>query len=358
MATGLHAAGPIFAIWIGGVIADRSGRRKLTAAAGYGASAICRLGWWALMPTPILSMVALFIVGDRLGKGVRTAPRDAMISLSVRRDQLATAFGIHRALDAAGAAAGPLIAWLVLWYMPRRYDVVFFASLVLALLGLAALFLFVDDRRSPAIAARSESAPIVGAALGAFAEPSFRRVMLLALAFSFFTIGDPFLYLLLTQHSRSGPQWIPLLYSGTALSFLLFAVPLGSLADSFGRRRVFVFGHLSLLLAYAIVSAGSIAWPLTPIACVLLLGLYYAMSDGVLAGLAGGFLPAGTRATGLAWVATAVAVGRLCGALMFGLLWTRLGDALAVRLFAVVLALLIAGFAMWGGRERERAWAA
>lgn len=357
MATGLHAAGPIFAIWIGGVIADRSGRRKLTAAAGYGVSAVCRLGWWALMPTPILSMVGLFIVGDRLGKGVRTAPRDALISLSVRPEQLATAFGVHRSLDAAGAAGGPLIAWLVLWYLPRRYDVVFFVSLVLAVLGLAALFLFVEDRPA-GVVARPQPALVVGDALSALTDPSFRRVMLLALAFSFFTIGDPFLYLLVTQHSHSRPQWIPLLYSGTALSFLLFAVPLGSLADGFGRRRIFVLGHVSLLLAYAIVTAGRLPWPLTPAACVLLLGLYYAMSDGVLAGLAGGVLPAGTRATGLAWIATAVALGRLCGALMFGLLWTRFGDALAVRLFAVVLVLLIAGFTVWGGGEKERAWAA
>jgi MFS family permease len=136
------------------------------------------------------------------------------------------------------------------------------------------------------------------------------------------------------------------------LSFLTLAIPLGSLADLFGRRRIFVLGHLMLLLAYGVVASGLIPWPWTPIACVLLLGAYYASSDGVLAGLAGGLLPVTTRATGLAWIATAVAVGRLGSALVFGLLWTRYGDALAVKIFAVALTLLIAGFTL---RNREPA---
>jgi MFS family permease len=359
MATGLHAGGPILATWLGGVVADRSGRRKLTAAAGYALSAVCRLGWWALMPTPILSMVAVFTVSDRMGKAMRTAPRDAIISLSVPPEQLAKAFGVHRALDAAGAALGPLIAWLVLWHLPHRYDVVFFASFVLALLGLVALSLLVADRPLPVGAIEPDAAAtVVQGARAPFTRPLFRRVALLAAAFSFLAIGDPFLYLLLVEHSHTGPQWIPLLYTGTALSFLTLAVPLGTLADRFGRSRVFVLGHLSLLFAYAVVMGGVMPWPWTAIVCVLLLGMYYAASDGVLAGLAGGCLPARIRATGLAWIATAVAVGRLCSALLFGVLWTRYGDAFAVLAFAVALLLLMAGFSLWGGRERERAWAA
>jgi MFS family permease len=209
----------------------------------------------------------------------------------------------------------------------------------------------------PERAALPDAPPIGTAVLGAFATAPFRRVALLAVAFSVVTIGDPFLYLLVVERSHAGAPWIPLFYTGTALSFLLLAVPLGTLADILGRRDVFVFGHLSLLLAYTVVATGFIPWPWTPIACVVLLGAYYAASDGVLTGLAGGLLPEATRATGLAWIATAVAVGRVGSALVFGLLWTRYGDALAVRLFAGALALLIAGFTWWG-REPRRTWAA
>src|SRR5262245_58046521 len=139
---GLHEGGPMLAAWLGGWIADQTGRRKLTAGVGYGVSAVCRLAWLAL-PAKVVSVGAL-IVSDRLGKAIRTAPRDAMISLSVATRQLATAVGVHRAMDAAGAAVGPMIAFILLWQLPRRYDVVFFTSFMAAVLGLAALVLLVD----------------------------------------------------------------------------------------------------------------------------------------------------------------------------------------------------------------------
>ena len=350
VATGLHAAGPILATWIGGVVADRSGRRKVTAVSGYALSAACRLGWWALMPGRVVSLLALFILGDRIGKAIRTAPRDAMISLSAHSDQMATAFGVHRALDAAGAAAGPLIAWVVLWQLPRRYDVVFFASFVLALLGLAALTLLVRDAPSPEATNARAGRPTVTEAVAVFDDPRFGRVVLLAVAFSFVSIGDAFLYLLLLQRTQAGAQWIPLFYTGTAVSFLILAVPLGYVADRVGRRRVFILGHVALLMTYGMVSSGVVPWPWAAGGSVLLLGMYYAASDGVLAGLAGAVLPSATRATGLAWIATGVGLGRLGSALMFGFLSTRYGAPVAVTVFAVPLTIAIAGFAR-DGRE-------
>src|SRR5204862_269949 len=101
LATGRHEGGPLMAAWMGGLIADRSGRRKLTAGLGYAVSAICRLGW-LLLPGRSMNAVAGLVLSDRIGKAIRTAPRDAVISLSTEPGQLSTAFGVHRALDAAG----------------------------------------------------------------------------------------------------------------------------------------------------------------------------------------------------------------------------------------------------------------
>jgi len=145
IATGLHEGGPLLAAWAGGLMADRSARRKLTAGVGYTVSALCRLGWLAFSGRT-LPAVATLVLGDRIGKAIRTAPRDAVISLSVHPDQLSTAFGVHRALDAAGAAAGPVLAFVVLWQLPHRYDVVFFTSFIVALLGVLALALLVAMR--------------------------------------------------------------------------------------------------------------------------------------------------------------------------------------------------------------------
>jgi MFS family permease len=340
VATGLHEGGPLLAAWIGGLVADRTGRRKLTAAAGYAVSALCRLGWFALS-TRSLAPVAALVASDRVGKAIRTAPRDAMISLSVPPAQLATAFGVHRALDAAGAALGPVVAFAVLWQLPRRYDVIFLISLVAGVLGVVALLVLVDEqpdrRHTPGDAPR---APWPGA-LAAFANASLRPLMILAAACALVTVSDAFIYLMLVQRAQAGPQWIPLLYTGTAVSFLLLAIPVGYAADRIGRRSVFLLGHVLLVLAYGAAFGGVGPWPWNALACVALLGGYYAASDGVLAGLASALLSPQARAMGLAWVATAVSVARMCSAIAFGLLWTRAGDAIAVATFAIALIIVL-----------------
>jgi MFS family permease len=361
VATSLHEGGPLLVTWIGGWAADRSGRRKLTAACGYALSAVCRLGWLLLpariLPGRAVSELALLIVSDRMGKAIRTAPRDALISLSVRPAQLATAFGVHRALDAAGAAAGPVLAFTLLWHFPRRFDIVFFASFIAALLGVAALLLLVREQHPVDADQRDQSGErdargssrgtthVWSEAWRVFADPALRRVIILAAGFGLVTINDAFVYVLLMQRSPAHTHWIPLLYAGTAAAFLLLAVPIGALADRAGRQRVFVLGHVPLLLAYAIVLGGAPAWPANAILCVLLLGGYYASTDGVLASLAGGLLPAPVRAMGLAWVDTAVSVGRLCSSMLFGLLWTHVSARTAVLTFAAALFLIMASFA-------------
>ena len=355
VAAGVHEGGPMLAAWAGGLIADRSGRRKLTAWSGYALSALCRLGWFALSGRTITAIAAL-VLGDRVGKAIRTAPRDAIISLSVPPSQLAAAFGVHRALDAAGAALGPMLAFVILWRLPHRYDVIFFASFVVAVLGVAALTLLVDEAPQRG-AAGSERIHLASRdVLAVFGDASVRPVLILATAFALVTISDAFIYLLLVRRSAAGPHWIPLLYTGTAVSFLALAVPVGYLADRIGRRAVFVFGHVLLVLSYAAAFGGFNAWPWNAVTCVALLGAFYACSDGVLAGLASSLLPAATRAVGLAWVATGVSAGRLCSAIVFGVLWTRAGDRIAVGAFtAALIVVLLAAIASRGARTAVRA---
>ena len=128
----------------GGFAGDRWQRHKEVAVLGYGVSTISRLlflpvgaAWTALTAVVML---------DRLGKGVRTAPRDAMISLSSRNEDLATAFSVHRAMDTAGAMLGPLVAFAVLALVPNGFDAVFVVSFCFGLIGLAILVMFVDGR--------------------------------------------------------------------------------------------------------------------------------------------------------------------------------------------------------------------
>ena len=207
-----------------------------------------------------------------------------MISLSARREQLATAFGVHRALDAAGAArrTARRLARALAAAAALRRGLLYLVRA--GALGVAALVLLVQEGPRRTRAPRRSADLPWAEGLRVFAEAPLRRVAILALAFGLVTIGDAFLYLLIVQRSQAGALWIPLFYTGTALSFLMLAVPFGSLADRIGRRAVFIGGHAPLLAAYGVTLGGFLPWPWNAVAGVLLLGAYYAASDGVLAG--------------------------------------------------------------------------
>ncbi|TBO55384.1 MFS transporter, partial [Streptomyces kasugaensis] len=122
---------------LGGHAADRGGRHKLVAGAGYALSAFSRLG--LLLAGGGTVGIGASIAADRLGKGVRTAPRDALISLSAPPDALGRAFGVHRAMDTTGALLGPLAAFALLWATADAYDAVFVVSFCVGLLGVLML---------------------------------------------------------------------------------------------------------------------------------------------------------------------------------------------------------------------------
>ena len=128
-----------------GWASDRSGHPKRIALAGYGLSMLARIGFlfaggfWA---------IAAIVTGDRIGKGIRTAPRDALITVSAQPEHLARSFGVHRMLDNIGAAAGPLIAFLVLLVIPNGFSTVFVVSLAYAVFGVSVLGLVGPDLRA------------------------------------------------------------------------------------------------------------------------------------------------------------------------------------------------------------------
>jgi MFS family permease len=314
--------------WLGGAAADRSRRHKEFAAAGYVLSALTRLpmllvgnAWGA-----IIALVAL----DRIGKGFRTAPRDALISLSTVHTDLGTAFGVHRAMDAFGALLGPMVAFLILATSPRAFDLVFVVSFSVAIVGVGCIALFVEN--VPVAAPKREHASLAAP----FKHPQFVAIVALACALAVATVSDAFVYLLLQRRANFGPQYFPLLAAGTAVAYVTLAVPAGWVADRVGRPLVFVAGHLALLGVYALLWLSSGGVPIA-VGCVLLLGSYYAMTDGVLAAAASGILPPQVRGNGLALLATGVSLSRLTASMTFGWIWSRYGTTGAVMAFAAAL---------------------
>lgn len=318
-----------------GVVSDRSRRYKLVAACGYGLSALSKLGF--LIAGAAWPPLVAVLVGDRIGKGIRTAPRDALISLSSDTGRLGTSFGVHRALDAAGAMCGPLVAFALLALVPGRFDLVFLTSFWVAVVGLAVLLLFV--RTEPAVRAGSVAPGVsLKAAMALIAAPGFRAVLVAACALALATVSDAFLYLTLQQTAGFDGTRLPLLYVGTPLCYFMLAGPMGILADRWGSRGTFIAGHMLLLTLYGLLYGASLGW-VGPLLCVLLLGGYYAATDGVLAALASATLPAGLRGTGLALLATGTNLGRVAASLAFGVLWTWLGKETALVTFAAGLAI-------------------
>ena len=337
----------------GGFAADRWQRHKEVAAFGYGLSAACKVALLAVGSAWAALTAVVFL--DRTGKGIRTAPRDALISLNAAQPQLATAFGVHRALDTLGAMLGPIAAFALLSLVPLGFDTIFVTSFCFALVGLGILVLFVDGRSRVEDAEAAPLEPVrLRAAFALLRGGRFRTLVLVAGGLSLMTMSDGFLYLGLQRRMDFDFGFFPLLYVGTAAVYMLLAAPMGRLADRVGRGVVFVGGYVLLLLVYT-----SLLVPTKGIAVLLLylvlFGAYYAATDGVLMALASAVLPSQLRASGLALLVTTTSIGRLLASVVFGALWTWFGLDAAVVAFAAGLALAMSVTALALMRASARA---
>jgi MFS family permease len=320
-----------------GFAADRLSKHKEVAFLGYALSAVCKAGLLAAGAS--WGLLSAVIVADRTGKGIRTAPRDALISLSTPGSQLGMAFGVHRALDTVGAMIGPLLAFALLALIPNAFDVVFVASLGFALVGLAVLGLFVENATG---ATADKPKRSFRAALRLIASPQMRGLIIAGTALGLTTISDAFIYLGLQQRLTFSSGLLPLLYVVTSVFYFVLAVPMGRLADRIGRAKVFVGGYALLLIVYSVMLLPGLGMP-ELLLCLALFGAYYAATDGVLMALASPALPADLRTSGMALLTTATSVARLLASVAFGALWTVWGVEVATVVFlgGLVIALIV-----------------
>ncbi|WP_101523674.1 MFS transporter [Nocardioides houyundeii] len=322
----------------GGWLADRTDRPKWVAFAGYALSAVARV---FLLFAGGAASVSAVVAADRVGKGIRTAPRDSMISSATPTEHLGRAFGVHRMLDTIGAALGPLIAFGILVLIPDGFSVVLAVSLAFAVIGVALLGLLASDQRARP---RPEDGPAPEPLRWSdLAEPRLRPLLLVSGGLALLTVGDGFLYLALLDRGGFAASWFPMLFVGTNIAYLALAVPVGRLADRVGRARVLVAGHLVLAAAYLCACLPGSTWTST-LGTLALLGAFYAATDGVTAALAGRLVPLRARGSGIAAAQTVVALARMGSSFGFGLLWLALGSSAALLLVAglLVAAVLVA----------------
>ncbi len=244
---------------------------------------------------------------------------------------------------------GPIVAFALLRFLPNDYNTVFATSFLIALLGLGVLVTFVHNPRNEG-GGVARGRVTLRAAAALLRGPRFRAIVLTAAALGLMTVSDGFIYLVMARRIRFAESSLPLLYVATPAVYMLLAVKMGKLADRIGRRRVFVAGHASLLLLYGCALLPSFGMPQLVLA-VVLLGAYYASTDGVLMALVSAALPVELRTTGIAIVSTANNLARLVASLLFGAIWSACDVNVALGAFGVGLFIVLA----WSVKPRAPA---
>jgi MFS family permease len=335
----------------GGILADRWQRHREVAAAGYGLSCICKLGLYAVGAST--GWIGAVTAVDRVGKGMRTAPRDALLSLNSAPGMMATSFAVHRAMDAGGSLLGPITAFVLASRMPNAYGSLWITSFIFALLGVAILMLLVEN---PLASISSSGKASLGNAMRFLrSSREFQVLTILGGILGLATVSDAFVYLLLQEESGMATQFFPLYYVATASVYMLLSVPIGKVADRVGRKQVLLAGYAVLGLVYVLLATGTLTsgFPAVPL---LLFGIYYAATEGVLMAIASTMIPSGLRTTGLALLTTSIGLGKMASSVAFGYLWQSQGRPVAtgvsLAMLVVVLMLSTRMLKVMDGSER------
>lgn len=295
-----------------GWVADRSGRRKLPTVLGYGIAALGR---------PLISVAAVgwhvlaVRLLDRVGKGIRTAPRDALLAESVPEDRRGAAFGLHRAADHSGAVAGPLIASALLLALDGDLRTVFALALIPGLLTVAVV---AGKVRETAPAARPTGAPAPPLPRLRELGPVLPRYLGVLVLFTLGNASDAFL--LLRAHDVGVPTAaIPLLWGALHVSKAVWSVLGGRWSDRVGARRAIVAGWLVYAGVYAGFAFVEAAWQVW--ALFLVYGLFFGLTEGPEKALVAGLAPAGLRGSAFGAYHAAIGIAALPASVIFGIVW-------------------------------------
>jgi MFS family permease len=305
---------------VSGYISDRFRNRKILAIAGYSGSTIGKL---LLFLASSWGVVFAGRVVDRFGKGVRTAPRDALIVESIQANKRGMAFGLHRAFDTTGAAIGVVLAYFFLTQYAGKYTEVFLWSLLPAVVGVLLLFFAREKAKQhvPQLVAPSLRWRILPRKLQLF--------LIVALIFTLGNSSNTFL-LLRAQNLDFTPATAILLYLVYNIVYGIVSYPAGKLSDRIGRKKILVagYGFYGLVyLGFALVSMPEQAWMLWGL--FGLYGFYSGFTDGIEKALIADLAPAEVRATAIGLHATILGIGLFPASFVAGELWQHIGPSAA-----------------------------
>jgi MFS family permease len=323
---------------VAGYLSDRFGSRKLPVFLGYSLAAIMRpfLAFVTSWPQVLVVRMA-----DRVGKGIRGAPRDALIAESVPKNQRGFAFGFNRAADHLGAVFGPVAAFFLLLIFAvdtskptiREYQQVFLFASVPVVLGLLIIAFVVRDQ--PTSAATASARPNLS--LKGF-DPNFKRYLVVLAVFTLSNSTDAFL-LLRASDAGISPVILPLLWMTLHFSKVISSLIGGDLSDRLGRKTLIISGWIIYALVYVGFAFVSSAWQ-----CWLLFivyGVYFGLTEGVEKAFVADMVPEEKRGTAYGLYNLAFGITVFPASLIFGLIWSQYGAHTAFLTSACVSILAI-----------------
>jgi len=308
-----------------GHLSDRLGRRKFLVVGGYALAAVMR---------PLLAFagnwhqVLAIRLADRVGKGVRTAPRDAMIADSVRLEQRGLAFGFHRAMDHCGAVIGPIIGYLLVILFAGNFTKIFLIAAIPAFIAvLVAIFVM---KESPSIPTDKIEAPKLS--LRGF-DSNFKRFLVILAVFTLSNSSDSFL-ILRARDSGVSLGIIPLLWAAHHASKVLSSLYGGDLSDRLGRKRLIVSGwvlYAAVYAGFAFVTNAFSVWAL-----FLIYGIYFGLVEGAEKALVADLVRPEQRGTAYGLYNLAFGITVFPASLLMGMIWDWKGPSTAFLVSAVM----------------------
>ena len=296
-----------------GALSDRVRKRSIFVTIGYSLSAIVK-------PLPGLFPGVGAVIGsrvlDRVGKGIRTAPRDALLAANSDGDSGAV-FGFHRGMDTLGAALGPVIALIILYFYPENYTLVFLMAFVPSVPAVIAT-LYVKDK----FIEKNNKNPGNYLTLLKSVPASYKKILLIVVLFSLINSSDVFLILKTDQAAGSGMIAI----AGYIFYNLVYAsasYPVGLLADKLGKRRIFAFGLLVFAVVYLGFAFTTDTIPLFGL--FALYGIYASATEGVVKAWISEVVPDNLRGSAIGLLTMLQSFAVMAGSTLTGLLWDHYG---------------------------------
>lgn len=326
-----------------GWFSDRIGNRKWLMAAGYGISTLSRpivalaTGWQHVMGSRFM---------DRFGKGVRTAPRDAIIAESSEKTHLGRAFGFHRSMDTMGAVVGPALAFFFLGIFSNNYRTVFWLSMIPGLIAVLLIIFFITEKKKASLP-HSERPKLT---LKHF-DWRFKFFVLIATLFAIGNSSDVFL-ILRAQQIGIPALMIPVVYLLFNLIYSISSIPAGIAADRFGRKRVILLGFMLFAILYygfAIARDTTAIWVLFGF-----YGLFMGLTEGIQKAFLATIIPQDFKATAFGVYNTAVGLAMFPASLIGGWLWDHVSPSATFYFGAITASLSSASFIIFILSIRKR----